>query len=58
MEENEDGKADIDSVQSISGKSRPKRKAPHQVKFCPLKRLLHAIPLKKARKSKKKNKIA
>ncbi|XP_048444874.1 protein GAMETOPHYTE DEFECTIVE 1 isoform X2 [Pyrus x bretschneideri] len=60
MEENENGKADTeinypDSVQSISGKPRPKRKTPHQVKFLPLKRLLHTVPFKKAQKSKKKN---
>ncbi|TQD99191.1 hypothetical protein C1H46_015201 [Malus baccata] len=60
MEENENGKADTeinypDSVQSISGKSRPKRKTPHQVKFLPLKRLLRTVPFKKARKNKKKN---
>lgn len=41
-----------------AGKSRPKRKTPYQAKNFPLKRLLHAIPFKKTRKSKRKIKMA
>ncbi|XP_024194499.1 uncharacterized protein LOC112197837 isoform X2 [Rosa chinensis] len=63
MHEQEHGKADVELsypalVQSESGKSKAKRKKPHQVTFLPLKRLLHATPFKKARKSKRRHKMA
>ncbi|CAL8161134.1 unnamed protein product [Prunus armeniaca] len=63
MEGEELGKVDTEMndpalIQSIPGKSRPKRKTPYQAKNFPLKRLLHTIPFKKTRKSKRKIKMA
>ncbi|XP_021801408.1 uncharacterized protein LOC110745592 isoform X1 [Prunus avium] len=66
MEGEEHGKADtemndlalIQSIPDDAGKSRPKRKTPYQAKTVPLKRLLHTIPFKKTRKSKRKIKMA
>ncbi|KAL6200060.1 hypothetical protein ACLB2K_029842 [Fragaria x ananassa] len=63
MDEQEHGKTDGELsypalVQSESGKSKAKRKKPHQVILLPLKQLLHATPFKRARKSKKRHKRA
>ncbi|XP_050371360.1 protein GAMETOPHYTE DEFECTIVE 1 [Argentina anserina] len=62
-DEQEHGKADGSLsysalVQSDLGKSKARRKKPHQVGFLPLKRLLYATPFKKVQKSKRRHKKA